>query len=69
VSAFGVFFMTQYLSEAVPTELLEAARWTDATRLRIFWHVVLPASRPAAPSSACSPSWRPGTTSSGRWSS
>jgi cellobiose transport system permease protein len=48
VSAFGVFFMTQYLSEAVPTELLEAARVDGCHTMRIFWHVVLPAARPAA---------------------
>lgn len=48
VSAFGVFFMTQYLSEAVPTELLEAARADGCHTLRIFWHVVLPVARPAA---------------------
>jgi cellobiose transport system permease protein len=48
VSAFGVFFMSQYLSTAVPTELIEAARADGCTTLRIFWHVVLPAARPAA---------------------
>lgn len=48
VSAFGVFFMTQYLKEAVPTELLEAARADGCHTLRIFWHVVLPAAQPAA---------------------
>ncbi|MCP2322824.1 cellobiose transport system permease protein [Hamadaea flava] len=48
VSAFGVFFMTQFLREAVPTELLEAARADGCSTIRIFWHVVLPASRPAA---------------------
>ena len=48
VSAFGVFFMTQYLSTAVPTELLEAARADGCSTIRIFWHVVLPAARPAA---------------------
>lgn len=48
VSAFGVFFMTQYLTTAVPDELIEAARVDGCTTLRIFWHVVLPASRPAA---------------------
>ncbi|MEU7820470.1 carbohydrate ABC transporter permease [Catellatospora sp. NPDC049133] len=48
VSAFGVFFMTQYLGEAVPTELIEAARADGCTTLRIFWHVVLPVSKPAA---------------------
>lgn len=48
VNAFGVFFMTQYLTTAVPTELIEAARADGCTTLRIFWHVVLPAARPAA---------------------
>ncbi len=48
VSAFGVFFMTQYLTTAVPTELIEAARADGCTTIRIFWHVVLPAARPAA---------------------
>jgi len=48
VSAFGVFFMTQYLSAAVPTELLEAGRADGCSTLRLFWHVVLPIARPAA---------------------
>lgn len=48
VSAFGVFFMTQYLSAAVPTELLEAGRVDGCSTLSLFWHVVLPIARPAA---------------------
>lgn len=48
VSAFGVFFMTQYLKEALPTELLEAGRVDGCSTLRLFWHVALPAARPAA---------------------
>jgi cellobiose transport system permease protein len=40
--------MTQYLSEAVPTELLEAGRVDGCSTIRLFWHVVLPAARPAA---------------------
>jgi cellobiose transport system permease protein len=47
VNAFGVFFMTQYLTEALPSELLEAGRVDGATTQRLFWHVVLPAARPA----------------------
>ena len=47
VTAFGVFFMRQYLSEALPGELLEAARVDGANSLRIVWHVVFPAARPA----------------------
>ncbi|EFL25887.1 MULTISPECIES: carbohydrate ABC transporter permease [Streptomyces] len=47
VTAFGVFFMRQYLSQALPTELIEAARVDGASSLRIIWHVVFPAARPA----------------------
>ena len=47
VSAFGVFFMRQYLSEALPTELLEAGRVDGASTFRIFWRIVLPIARPA----------------------
>jgi cellobiose transport system permease protein len=47
VSAFGVFFMRQYLVEALPTELIEAARVDGANSLRVLWHVVLPVARPA----------------------
>ncbi|WP_328913647.1 MULTISPECIES: carbohydrate ABC transporter permease [unclassified Streptomyces] len=47
VAAFGVFFMRQYLSEALPIELIEAARVDGAHSLRIIWHVVFPIARPA----------------------
>ncbi|MBT2385569.1 carbohydrate ABC transporter permease [Streptomyces sp. ISL-11] len=47
VSAFGVFFMRQYLVEALPTELVEAARVDGASSLRVVWHVVFPVARPA----------------------
>lgn len=47
VAAFGVFFMRQFLSEALPLELIEAARVDGAHSLRIIWHVVLPIARPA----------------------
>jgi cellobiose transport system permease protein len=48
VQAFGVFFMTQYLAEAVPTEIIEAARIDGCSTQRIFWSVVLPLARPGA---------------------
>lgn len=48
VSAFGVFWMTQYLQDALPYELIEAARVDGATMIRTFWSVALPAARPAA---------------------
>jgi cellobiose transport system permease protein len=47
VTAFGVFFMRQYVASAVPDELVEAG-WIDgASPFRIFWAVVVPAVRPA----------------------
>ncbi|MFG3436200.1 carbohydrate ABC transporter permease [Nonomuraea sp. NPDC047897] len=48
VNAFGVFFMTQFLSRALPTELLEAGRVDGCTTWKLFRHVVLPVARPAA---------------------
>ncbi|MFI9308479.1 carbohydrate ABC transporter permease [Streptomyces triculaminicus] len=47
VSAFGVFFMRQYLVEALPTELIEAARTDGASSWRVVWHIVFPVARPA----------------------
>lgn len=48
VTAFGVFWMTQYLETALPYELIEAARVDGCSMIRTFWHVGLPAARPAA---------------------
>jgi cellobiose transport system permease protein len=48
VSAFGVFMMRQYASQAVSDELIEAARVDGCSTFRIYWNVVLPALRPAA---------------------
>lgn len=48
VSGFGVFFMRQYAMQAIPDELIEAARVDGASTLRIFWSIVFPALRPAA---------------------
>ncbi|GAA3464639.1 MULTISPECIES: carbohydrate ABC transporter permease [Saccharothrix] len=48
VTAFGVFFMRQYFERAVPDELLEAGRMDGCSSIRLYWHVVLPAARPAA---------------------
>ncbi|SDF62096.1 carbohydrate ABC transporter permease [Klenkia brasiliensis] len=47
VSAFGVFFMRQYLVTALPDELLEAGRVDGASTHRIFFSIVLPVARPA----------------------
>ncbi|GEL95211.1 carbohydrate ABC transporter permease [Cellulomonas composti] len=48
VTAFGVFWMTQYLEGALPYELVEAARVDGASMIRTFWSIALPAARPAA---------------------
>ncbi len=48
VTAFGVFWMTQYFEESLPYELIEAARVDGCSMIRTFWHVALPAARPAA---------------------
>jgi len=43
---FGVFLMTQYF-RAIPKELDEAAMLDNASRLKIFWKVLLPLTLPA----------------------
>lgn len=43
---FGVLLMTQYF-RAIPAEIEEAALLDRASRLKIFWRVVLPLSIPA----------------------
>ena len=48
VSAFGVFWMTQYISQALPDELVEAGRIDGATMFQTFWYIGLPSARPAA---------------------
>ena len=46
VSPFGVFLLRQAFLE-IPRDLDEAATVEGASLLQIFWHVVLPNSRPA----------------------
>jgi len=46
VAPFGVFFMTQYF-RAIPKEYDEAAMLDGASRLSIFWNVLLPLTIPA----------------------
>ncbi|UYN83205.1 MAG: carbohydrate ABC transporter permease [Microcella sp.] len=47
VTAFGVFFMRQYLVGVIPDELIEAARMDGANQIRTFFTVAVPAARPA----------------------
>ncbi|MER7792890.1 carbohydrate ABC transporter permease [Streptomyces sp. NPDC097640] len=44
--AFGVFLMRQFM-QAIPDELLEAARMDGAGEWYIFWRIVLPLVKPA----------------------
>jgi cellobiose transport system permease protein len=47
VTGFGVFMMRQYTLQALPDELIEAARIDGCSTPRIYWSVVLPVLRPA----------------------
>ena len=46
VYPFGIFLMRQYM-QSIPDELLEAGKMDGASELQLFFHVVLPLSRPA----------------------
>jgi len=47
LSPFGVYLMRVYAAEAVPDELLDAARMDGAGEFRSFFQVALPLMRPA----------------------
>lgn len=47
VNAFGIFWMRQYISSAVHSELLEAGRIDGGGHFRIFWNIALPVVTPA----------------------
>jgi multiple sugar transport system permease protein len=46
ISAFAIFLLRQYM-KSIPDDLLDAARMDGGSELWIFWHVVMPLSRPA----------------------
>ncbi|MFE4667357.1 carbohydrate ABC transporter permease [Streptomyces sp. NPDC056716] len=48
VTAFGVFWMRQFILDAVPDELIDAAMLDGCHTTRVYWHVIVPAVRPAA---------------------
>jgi len=48
VSGFGVFFMRQFIVQAIPDELLDAARLDGCSNWQSFRYVVMPVLRPAA---------------------
>ena len=47
VTAFGVFYMRQFIEDAIPDELIESARVDGASTFRVYWNIVLPVIRPA----------------------
>jgi cellobiose transport system permease protein len=47
INGFGIFLMRQYCEQAVPDEIIEAARIDGASTIGIWWRIVLPALRPA----------------------
>lgn len=46
-SAYGVFFMMQYMDKGVPTEIVESARIDGSSEFGIFYRMVLPLIKPA----------------------
>ncbi|TBL80120.1 carbohydrate ABC transporter permease [Paenibacillus thalictri] len=46
-NAFGVFWMTQYISSAVPNEIIESGRLDGCSEMGIFIRIVFPVIRPA----------------------
>jgi ABC-type glycerol-3-phosphate transport system permease component len=46
-SAFGVFWMAQYMKDSIPGELLESGRMDGCNDFRIFYGIVLPIIQPA----------------------
>lgn len=46
-SAFGIFLMRQFVSSAIPRDLIEAARMDGCSELGIFLRIVLPLLKPA----------------------
>ena len=47
VSAFGVFYMRQFIEDSIPDEIIESARVDGASTFRVYWNIILPVIRPA----------------------
>jgi cellobiose transport system permease protein len=47
VSAFGVFYMRQFIEDAIPDEIIESATVDGASTFRVYTAIVLPTLRPA----------------------
>jgi multiple sugar transport system permease protein len=46
-NAFGIFWMRQYITSAVPVDMMDAARIDGAHEFRIYWNIVVPVIIPA----------------------
>ncbi len=46
-NAFGIFWMRQYIAQAIPDDLIDAARIDGAHEFRIYWNIVVPVIVPA----------------------
>ena len=46
-SAFGIFWMRQYMASNVPNDLVHAARIDGCGEFGIYWRIALPIARPA----------------------
>src|ERR1051325_12196761 len=46
-SAFGIFWMRQYMASNVPNDLVHAARIDGCSEFGIYWRIALPIARPA----------------------
>lgn len=46
-SAYGVFFMVQYMTSSIPIELVESGRIDGCGELRIFFNISIPLVKPA----------------------
>jgi multiple sugar transport system permease protein len=47
VGALGIFLMRQYISSAIPRELIDAARIDGCSEFGLYWRIVLPLIGPA----------------------
>lgn len=46
-NAFGIFWMRQYITSAIPDDLMDAARIDGSHEFGIYWKIVLPVITPA----------------------
>ncbi|HJZ48169.1 MAG TPA: carbohydrate ABC transporter permease [Roseiflexaceae bacterium] len=46
-NAFGIFWMRQYISSAIPADMMDAARIDGAHEFRIYWNIIVPVIVPA----------------------